>query len=271
MLGATGLSALDLHPTGGDDTVSQLNAAVRRPRWGWFAAIAALVVGAALLPWGLIVWAVAVPGCWWLFLRDGLMKNVPLLYDLEGPSAIWFEQLTAAWGSASQSQRLWRIVQSGQVRTTYQRKTNSGAGSLVRRLPAAARVRRPKHLATNVDVPVLQAGDETLYFLPDRILVRSGRRYSDVSYRHLRVRRSVTRFVESPGRVPSDTQQIDRTWQYVNVKGGPDRRFTSNPVLPVVQYGQLDVTTSQGLAWSVQASRVTALDAAGKLLARPPV
>lgn len=266
----SGLTALDLRPTGGDDIVQQLNTAARRPRWGWIAAIAAFILGAALLPWGFIIWVVAVPGCWWLFLRDALRKNVVLLYDLDDAPAVWFDRFTTAWSATAASDRLWRTVESGRVQTTYQHKANAGVGAIVRRVPAMARIQQPKRLATNVDIPTLRAGKDALYFLPDRLLVCSGKHYSDVAYRHLAVRRSVTRFVEQPGQVPEDTQLIDQTWQYVNVKGGPDRRFKNNPVLPVVQYGQLELTTSQGLAWSVQSSRATALDEAGALLLNVP-
>ncbi|MCJ1714609.1 hypothetical protein [Curtobacterium sp. VKM Ac-2922] len=254
------MSALELRPTGGDDVVRQLNEAARRTRWGWIAAVTAFVVGLAFLPCGLILWAIAVPSCWWLFLRDGLRKNVVLFYELQSGTAEWFERFALAWEQVSGSQEVWRTVQSGAVQTTYQHKTNAGVGSLVRRITARASTEVPKYLATNVEIPSLRAGTETLYFLPDRLLVRTGKQYSDIAYRHLRWRRTATRFVEQPGQVPSDTRLIDRTWQYVNVKGGPDRRFKNNPVLPVVQYGQLDLTAVQGLLWSVQASRVSAFD-----------
>lgn len=267
----SGLSALELRPTGGDDIVQQLNEATRRPRWGWIAAILALAIGAAVMPWGLIVWVVAIPGCWWLFLRDGLRKNVVLFYDLEDSAALWFDRFVTAWDTASSSDKLWRTVQSGQVQTTYQHKVNAGVGSIVQRVSAEARIQQPKYLSTNIDIPTVRAGKETLYFLPDRLLVRSGKRYSDVAYRHLTIRRSVTRFVEQPGHVPNDTQLIGQTWQYVNVKGGPDRRFKNNPALPVVHYGQLDISTAQGLFWSVQSSQVTALDEAGLLLGTAPL
>jgi len=266
----SGLSALELRPTGGDDIVQQLNEAARRPRWGWIAAIAAFVIGAALMPWGLIVWALAIPGCWWLFLRDGLRKNVVLFYDLEGSAALWFDRFVTSWDATSSSDKLWRTVQSGQVQTTYQHKVNAGVGSIVQRVTAEARIQQPKYLSTNIDIPTVRAGKEVLYFLPDRLLVGSGKRYSDVGYRHLTVRRSATRFVEQPGQVPKDTQLIGETWQYVNVKGGPDRRFKNNPTLPVVQYGQLDISTAQGLFWSVQSSRVSALNEAGSLLGTAP-
>ncbi|WP_246521298.1 hypothetical protein [Curtobacterium flaccumfaciens] len=232
--------------------------------------MAAFVIGGALMPWGLLIWLVATPACWWLFLRDGLRRKVVVLYDVGDAPAVWFDRFVDAWDGPTRSQKLWRTVQSGRVQTTYQHKANAGAGALVQRIAANARIRPPKHLATNVEVPSLQAGKEVLYFLPDRVLICLGKTYTDIAYRHLVVRRSATQFVERPGQVPKDSQLIAETWQYVNVKGGPDRRFKDNPVLPVVQYGQLDVTSAQGLSWTVQSSRVNALDSVGMLLAQRP-
>lgn len=268
---ASGLSALELRPTGGDDVVRQLNEAARRLSWGWISALSAFVIGGALMPWGFLIWLVAIPGCWWLFLRDGLRRKVVVLYDVGDAPAVWFDRFVEAWDGPTRSQKLWRTVQSGRVQTTYQHKANAGAGALVQRIAANARMRPPKHLVTNVEVPSLQAGKEALYFLPDRVLICLGKTYTDVAYRHLVIRRSATQFVERPGQVPKDSQLIGETWQYVNVKGGPDRRFKDNPVLPVVQYGQLDVTSAQGLSWSVQSSRVHALEGVGLLLTQRPV
>ena len=41
--------------------------------------------------------------------------------------------------------------------------------------------------------------------------------------------------------MPSDSVQVDTTWQYVNVKGGPDRRYKNNRKLPVMEYAELTV------------------------------
>ena len=49
----------------------------------------------------------------------------------------------------------------------------------------------------------------------------------------------MTRFVESSA--PEDSQVVDQTWQYVNKKGGPDRRFSYNPMLVVCSYGEMEV------------------------------
>lgn len=113
-------------------------------------------------------------------------------------------------------------------------KTNADASNLVSRVLLTAGVAGPKHLSTNVVVPSLVAGKSSLHLLPDRVLLRDGKVYSDVSYAHLRSRGHPQRFIESPGALPRDSQQVGQTWQYVNVKGGPDRRYANNPVLPIM-------------------------------------
>ncbi|MFJ9775202.1 hypothetical protein ACIRVF_28805 [Kitasatospora sp. NPDC101157] len=46
---------------------------------------------------------------------------------------------------------------------------------------------------------------------------------------------------------PKDSQQVGATWKYVNVKGGPDKRFKNNPQLPVMLYGRLGFASASGL------------------------
>jgi len=157
-------------------------------------------------------------------------------------------------------------VRSGTVRTTYQYKTHAGVNRVVDRVPVAATVAGPKHLSTNIAIPSLVAGNAGLYFLPDRILVRYGNAYSDLAYRDLRVSGDQTRFTENPALVSSDAVQVGQTWQYVNVKGGPDRRFRNNPLLPIMLYGHLEISSPQGLDWQVETSRAEAAPAIAAIL-----
>jgi hypothetical protein len=57
----------------------------------------------------------------------------------------------------------------------HQYKTNAGASNLVSRIATVADLKGPKHLSTNVTIPSLTAGKSSLYFLPDRVLVRDGK------------------------------------------------------------------------------------------------
>ena len=65
----------------------------------------------------------------------------------------------------------------------------------------------------------------------------------------------ISRFVEGES-VPGDSQQVDSTWRYVNKKGGPDRRFSNNRQLPIMQYGVLAFSSVSGLSALLMCSRV---------------
>lgn len=49
---------------------------------------------------------------------------------------------------------------------------------------------------------------------------------------------------------------VDRTWRYVNKRGGPDRRFKDKRELPVVLYDDLALSSPSGLNELIQLSRV---------------
>jgi hypothetical protein len=267
----SGATALSLEPTGPGDLIDQLNAAAPRFTWWWPAGIAVFLLGLILglisgMPWALAIWVPGGAGCSWLYLNDQARRTVVLFYDLHGASAGYFASLFAGWDRLTECQRLWRIVHSGAVRTVYQYKTNAGVNQVVDRVPVAATMAGPKHLSTNIAIPSLVAGNAALYFLPDRILVRYGNTYSDLAYRDLRVSGDQTRFTENPALVPPDAVQVGQTWQYVNVKGGPDRRFKNNPLLPIMLYGRLELSSPQGLDWQVETSRAEAAPAIAAIL-----
>lgn len=251
----TGATVLEMESTGGGEIVQQLNAAARHFPWAWVVTSAAVVLGAVAMPWGLIIWTLAVPFCWWMFLRDASKRKVVLFYDVNDAAASWFDAVVTTWDWFMGAQKLWRIVASGDVQTLYQHKTNAGASALVKRVDAVATLTGPKHLATNVAIPSIVADKTQIFFLPDRLLLKEGKFYTDVSYRFLDVRADRRQFIESPGLTPRDSQKVGETWQYVNKKGGPDRRFANNPVLPIMLYSNLYLTSKQGLNWQVQCSR----------------
>ncbi len=96
-------------------------------------------------------------------------------------------------------------------------------------------------------------GRQTLYLFPDRVLVYESGKVGAVGYDQLRVAVAQTKFVESS--VPSDARVVDRTWQYVNKKGGPDRRFANNRELPICLYDEVHLTSGTGLNEIIQLSR----------------
>lgn len=220
-------------------------------------ALAAIVTGALIMPWGSALWALPIPGVWSLALRDRdrARRSVVVFYDVNDTAAAQFRAVVDASAHLSTVAGKWRITQSGELGAGYQRKVNAGASSLVSRQPVAIGSRAPRELVTNVQVPTRTAGRTSQLFLPDRVLVRENRNYVDAAYDELEISDATTRFVESPGRELPDTKQVGTTWQYVNKGGGPDRRFANNPILPIVNSGEVVITIPGGLRWQLQISR----------------
>ncbi|WP_426765032.1 TerB N-terminal domain-containing protein [Pseudarthrobacter sp. 1G09] len=261
-----GADVQSLAPTSSDDLVQQLNdAARRRPLTRWVV-IALLVLGLVTMPFGLFVWLLGVPVAWWVVLRDRASRSVVIFYDVNDEHASQFQSLVDAGHALGKSQKLWRINQSGVLQTGHQQKLNAGAGALVKRSVASLTHSGPKELVTNIAVPGVAADGTAMYFLPDRVLLADKGAFTDIGYDSLRVHDRQTTFVESPGKPPSDAVQVGTTWQYVNKKGGPDRRFKNNPVLPIMKYTELELDTPHGFRWVLQVSNAeSAAHFAGEL------
>jgi hypothetical protein len=265
----TGASAETLVPSGSGEIVDQLNSAGKRwPFFPWaLIALSVLLIAQPVI--GAVCLIPGIPGLIWLWYHDRARKTVVAFYDVNDSTAVWFQELVDATERLGESSGLWRINASGRVQTTYQYKVNAGASTIVSRSTAKVGLKPPRVLATNIAVPSVSSGKATLLFLPDRLLVMSGKRFSDVAYSDLGVGSAPHRFTES-GRVPRDSRQVDTTWQYVNVRGGPDRRFKNNRQYPVLLYGELDLESSGGLRWQLQGSRLEAIEEFSTALRQTP-
>jgi hypothetical protein len=250
----TGASALELSPSGRGDIVEQLNEAAKRPRFARWALTAAIVLLFVKPPVGTILALLSIPFVVWLFMRDRAARAVVAFYDVNDDAARWFQRVVTAFEDTSKMSRRWRFNTTGKVKTTYQYKVNSGASTIVSRSALSVTMNGPKVLKTNIVIPSVVAGKNALHFLPDRLLVANGKRFSDVAYAELSALARNGRFIETES-APRDGVQVDTTWQYVNVKGGPDRRYKNNRQLPVMLYGELELTSDSGLSWLLQCSK----------------
>jgi len=242
-----------------DSSSEQLLAELREKR----AATALMpfaIVGSILL----LLFAVALPA-WALLLiavaatiaiiaarrRDVLRKTTVILYDFAADVEESFRAFTQ-WADALMScRRTWHVAAEGRV---YDPKYHAGATSLLRRNATSVRSTPPPFVRTNVPVYSVAAGRQTLYFLPDHLLVYDGVNIGAVSYRSVDFTVVPQRFIEDGG-LPADATVVDYTWRYVNKKGGPDRRFANNPRIPICMYDELHIRTTSGLNEVLQLSR----------------
>lgn len=243
----TGAAAMELTQASASDLVTQINAAS---------------ANISFLPLIVLLWLplITIPLALWLHARDKARRMVVAFYEVSGPSAEEFQSLANSFTLMQQSSANWYITARGAVSTTRQYKTNAGASSIIKRIRGRADVSGPPLLATNIAVPSLHARKRSVYFLPDRVLIRDRRKYADVPYSACQVSGTVTRFIEE-GHRPKEARQVDSTWKFVNKGGGPDRRYKNNPKLPVMQYSQLSLSAEPGFRFQWQASRADAAPA----------
>jgi hypothetical protein len=240
-----GASVQQLVSTQPSEIVQQLQAASHRIRLWPFVTAAVLLLAALTGPGGIAVLVLGVPAVLWFWQRDRARRSVVVFYRVEDEPARRYDGLNGAQALTCQAQRVWHVEAHGDLITPYQRKVNAGATAVNRRSVATADASGPPVLVTNIAVPSLTSKDRSIYFLPDRVLAREGKNYADIPYSWLQVSAQEQRFIESES-VPGDSRQVDTTWQYANVKGGPDRRFKNNRPLPVMLYGRLTLSTAQG-------------------------
>jgi hypothetical protein len=177
------------------------------------------------------------------YFFDESRTAIVLLYEMEDPCNQAYQTFHDAFHLLRSSSGIWHFASSGKV---LDRKYHAGADSVVRRTKIAPTSGDPPHIKTNIEVPILPVGRQRLVFLPDRLIVLDGKRAGAVEYKDLIVELGTTQFVEE-GSVPQDATLIDRTWKYVNKKGGPDRRFKDNRELPVMQYEEIHFKSAAGL------------------------
>jgi DNA polymerase-3 subunit epsilon len=254
----TGVRVDQLIISSPSELLSQLNRAAARVRlWPWLAgAVAVLVLwaGQSTPVVALVAAVLGVPLIAWTFMRDQAARSVPVFYDVNDQPAVRFQALVDAFDRLRSCQRAWHVSAAGTVHTTYQYKTSAGASEVLRRLAAVLNLDGPPVLKTNIAVPSMHTSARSLYFLPDRLLVGEGRKYAEASYGSFALHADAVNFIED-GRAPQDNELVGTTWKYVNVRGGPDRRYKDNRQLPILRYGQITISAATGLHSVWQFSR----------------
>lgn len=199
--------------------------------------VLALLLSMSLL--ALAVLAAGVLGVLGVYRTQRAKMITALTYDLDAETSARFDGMREALESLASAEKVWRVEgQTGQ----RDRGRKPGVPSGIQ----AARVGRMKTpgIRTNIPIQGIDAGQKILFF-PEAVLVLE-EDYTPIPYESLDVFFSSERRLEE-GKVPTDAEVIGRTWRYTRDDGSPDRRYTSNPEIPVVLYGLLEISGSSGL------------------------
>lgn len=151
-------------------------------------------------------------------------RRVAVVYHLDAAAARAYDSLVNGVGWLASSGALWR--------------SDDSSGRVV-----ALAGREAPYLLTNINVPSIACGGETLLFFPDVLVVRDhGSNFVDVPYSFIRVECETTHVRETHTR-PADSRQVAMTWLHANKDGSPDRRRSHNPAVPILEYARVE------LAW----------------------
>ncbi len=184
-------------------------------------------------------------------LIDRKRKTTIIFYNIEQEIENKTQIFYNAFQELFSSQKKWHV--SAQARV-HNQKYHAGADTVVKRTPINVVYKAPPGVKTNVLVPSVPVGKQTIYFLPERILIYQGRQVVGIGYENLTVAQQNQQFVES-GIVPRDATVIYHTWQYVNKSGEPDKRFKYNRQIPVVLYSDIEFKSSTGLNELIELSK----------------
>jgi hypothetical protein len=187
-----------------------------------------------------------------ILLHGREASTISLDYDLSENELAPFNDLTRAFDALAECSQIWSIPSETQQADW---KRNAGAGKTIERKQIALRRGSLPLVASNVEFLQLPLGKETLYLTPDAILVMSGDAIAAFNYADVQVHCRQTKFIED-GTPPSDAIVVGETWQYLNRRGGPDRRFKNNRQLPICLYGEIDFESASGLNERIHCSRV---------------
>jgi uncharacterized protein len=249
---------LEMVPSNGAEIVSQITEKLRRIRlWPWVLATglvcSALLASASTgLPFAtalLICTAILTALVSYL---DVQRKTVVIVYDLNDDIVLSLQRFANEFDKVASASRIWNIDSAGRISDW---KRNAGAGRLITRKRASLAYTVPKVVKTNVDIPSIVGGRQSVYFFPDIVLIIEGANAGAVSYDDLEVYWNTTVFIESDG-VPSDAQVVGHTWRFVNRNGGPDRRFNNNRQILEVLYQQMGLQGTGSFQKILHISRV---------------
>jgi hypothetical protein len=175
-----------------------------------------------------------------------------LVYDLDPQQQALYRRLTDALAALAGSGQLRGVDRIGRLGDW---KRNAGATQALAFSSVALRQAPPPNIVTNTVPWSLSVQRMTLYFLPDRLLIRRLGTYAAIAYPSLATSTHRSPFVWN-AHIPADAQVVGQTWRYVRRDGGPDRRFNNNRQIPLVLTEYVALTTQTGLDIALQTTRL---------------
>ncbi|MBQ0016297.1 MAG: DUF4236 domain-containing protein [Bacteroidales bacterium] len=99
-------------------------------------------------------------------------------------------------------------------------------------------------IKSRYDVPIISDRNVHLFFYPKFLIAASSpSSFSVIPYQSLSLEGRKHSLGED-GIVPFDSKKVSTTWKYLDASGMPDKRFSNNKKIPVMEYGYLTMQFS---------------------------
>ena len=144
------------------------------------------------------------------------------------------------------SNRIWDITS---YRNTDQFHERTVATRSLTRTPVSFYNKSLDFKKTSYDALVLQnANGGDLYIYPGFVIVKesNSKDFGIVDLKNIKFLYSDSNFIEEET-VPPDSENVGYTWKYCNKNGSPDRRYAGNYQIPVQRYGEIAISSEEGL------------------------
>jgi hypothetical protein len=254
------VSALDR--ASDSELVALLNETSKWVRWHFITTGATIVSSLALLPISarlaaftcLLGIAITCRVARWESCRRAIL----LSFGLSGRARQVFVELVEGFNRIAECSQVWWIPRVAALADWHESKQNAGATGLVDRQSAKVGAGVPPGVDSDTPIPTLFIAGQSLYFLPDGLLVYQDRIAAHVPYDDLQCTSIHERFIEETA--PRDAQVVGYTWLHPNRDGTPDRRFSNNYQLPICLEGKLRLSSHSGVNIVLQTSVPTATD-----------
>lgn len=156
-----------------------------------------------------------------------------------------YKKVVAAFEQLITSNKIWDITTE-----VANNETKSAAKTIVSRQEVKFNTENIDFIKSTFPAFHFQNANESqIYVYPAFVLaIDTAKNLSLIDIKELNFSFRPQRFLENKEAIPSDTKIIDQTWAKVNKNGTPDMRFVGNYQIPVVRYGEYQLTSNSGLS-----------------------
>jgi hypothetical protein len=240
-----------------NDLLSEMNEKMKKTRF--FPWVSIILLGGIfyLLTQNLPGWVIlsstlsALGVSLYTWMKDEVRRKTVLLYHLDKEVESAYREVHSSFLALASCKKVWHVEGWGEL---LNRKYFGGAKGAILRKEISLTIGSPPFVKTNLKVPLIPVGKQTLAFFPDRLFVFEPNKVGAIPYENLHIQVEEIPFAEEM-KVPADGTVVGKTWRYTNEDGSPDMRFRENYEIPILAYEKVHFSSPTGLNEIIVVSR----------------